>query len=67
MGWIIIIIIFYLSMLVVVAYELSQLLLSALQCCVQLLHLIRQVCFLHLQPLTVSFHSFKTQANTLRH
>lgn len=37
----------YLSMLVVVAYEFPQLLLSALQCGVQLLHLTHQICLLH--------------------
>lgn len=43
-------------MLVVVADEFPQLLLSALQCGVKLLHLIHNVCLLHFQTLAVRFH-----------
>lgn len=43
-------------MLVVVAYEFPQLLLSALQCCVKLLHLVHDVGLLHFQTLAIRFH-----------
>lgn len=56
----------HLSMLVVVAYEFPQLLLSALQCCVKLLHLIHNVCLLHSQTLAVRFHSCNTQGGHTR-
>lgn len=50
-------------MLVVVAYELPQLLLSALQCRVKLLHLTGQVGLLHFQTLAVCFHRCDTQGS----
>lgn len=43
----------YLSVLLIVAYEVTELLLSALQCGVELLHLVHQVCFLCLQTLAI--------------
>jgi len=49
----------YFSVLLVVAYEVAELLLPALQCGIKLLHLVHQVRFLHLQALTVRLHGCK--------
>ncbi len=49
----------YFSVLLIVAYEVAELLLPALQCGIKLLHLVHQVCFLRLQALTVRLHGCK--------
>ena len=49
----------YFSVLLIVAYEVTELLLSALQSGIKLLHLVNQVCFLRLQTLTVRLHGYK--------
>lgn len=43
----------YFSMLLIVAYEVAELLLAALQCGIKLLHLVDQVGFLRFQTLAV--------------
>lgn len=51
----------YFSVLLIVAYEVTELLLSALQRGIKLLHLIHQVCLLCFQTLTVRLHGWKTE------
>lgn len=51
----------YFSVLLIVAYEVTELLLSALQCGIKLLHLIHQVCLLCFQTLTVRLHGWKIE------
>lgn len=48
----------YFSVLLVVSYEVTELLLAALQCGIKLLHLVDQVGLLCLQTLAVRLHGF---------